>query len=127
MEFGLFYELIAHGQLRIFERVRETRQSTQEPPMKNTLLTILGALLLCAGTFAQGADDCSSAQAITGCGLFAFDSDTLRGGTGEIRAWITAAAACARAGRVVDYVASHHAKVGLGFAVWPWDEAKQSA
>ena len=56
------------------------------------------------------------------CGLFAFDSDTLRGGTGEIRAWITAAAACGRAGRVVEYVVSHHAKVGLGFAYWPWEE-----
>ncbi len=57
------------------------------------------------------------------CGLFTFDSDTLRGGTGEIRAWISVAAACARPGRVVEYLVSHHAKVGLGFAVWPWDEA----
>ena len=55
------------------------------------------------------------------CQLFTFDSDTLRGGTGEVRAWITVAAACGRAGRVVEYLVSHHAKVGLGFAVWPWE------
>ena len=57
------------------------------------------------------------------CGLFTFDSDTLRGGTGEIRAWITVAAASGRSARIVEYVASHHAKAGLGFAYWPWDEA----
>ena len=33
------------------------------------------------------------------------------------------AAACGRAGRVVEYLVSHHAKVGLAFATWPWDEA----
>ena len=53
------------------------------------------------------------------CNLFTFDSDTLRGGTGEIRAWITAAAIMQRAGKVLDYIPSHHAKTGLGFACWP--------
>lgn len=51
--------------------------------------------------------------------LFTFDSDTLRGGTGEIRAWITAAGACPRPGTVVDYWPVHHAKAGVGFAYWP--------
>ncbi len=54
--------------------------------------------------------------------LFTFDSDTMRGGTGETRAWIVAAAACQRAGTVVDYIPAHHAKTGLGFAYWPSQE-----
>ena len=51
--------------------------------------------------------------------LFTFDSDTLRGGTGEVRAWITVAAALDRPATIVDYIKAHHAKVGLGFAYWP--------
>ncbi len=51
--------------------------------------------------------------------LFTFDSDTLRGGTGEVRAWITVAAALDRPAVVVDYIKAHHAKTGLGFAYWP--------
>jgi protocatechuate 4,5-dioxygenase beta chain len=51
--------------------------------------------------------------------LFTFDSDTMRGGTGEIRAWITVAGAMQRPARVVDYIRAHHAKVGLAFAYWP--------
>jgi protocatechuate 4,5-dioxygenase beta chain len=51
--------------------------------------------------------------------LFTFDSDTLRGGTGEIRAWITVAGAMRRPAKVLEYIGSHHAKVGLGFAYWP--------
>lgn len=51
--------------------------------------------------------------------LFTFDSDTMRGGTGEIRAWIAVAAACARPATIVEYIPSHHAKCGLGFAYWP--------
>ncbi|MFN0303196.1 MAG: hypothetical protein ACKVQU_22885 [Burkholderiales bacterium] len=51
--------------------------------------------------------------------LFSFDSATMRSGTGEIRAWITAAAACPRAGVVVDYMPIHHVKTGIGFAYWP--------
>ncbi len=51
--------------------------------------------------------------------LFTFDSDTLRGGTGEVRGWITAAAAMGRKARILDYFPSHHAKTGLGFALWP--------
>ncbi|GIX47291.1 MAG: hypothetical protein KatS3mg131_1502 [Candidatus Tectimicrobiota bacterium] len=51
--------------------------------------------------------------------LFTFDSDTLRGGTGEIRAWITVAAAMQRPAQVVDYIPAHHAKTGLAFAYWP--------
>ena len=48
--------------------------------------------------------------------LFTFDSDTLRGGTGEIRAWITVAGAMQRRATVVDYIRAHHSKVGLAFA-----------
>jgi protocatechuate 4,5-dioxygenase beta chain len=51
--------------------------------------------------------------------LFAFDSDTLRGGTGEIRSWITVAGAFhAQNGTVVDYIPARHAVTGLGFAYW---------
>lgn len=59
--------------------------------------------------------------------LFTFDSDTLRGGTGEIRAWITAAAAMQRPATVLDYIPSHHAKTGLGFAYWPAEEHARKA
>ena len=55
--------------------------------------------------------------------LFTFDSDTMRGGTGEIRAWITAAGACRWAGKVLDYMPIHHAKTGVGFAYWPAEGA----
>ena len=51
--------------------------------------------------------------------LFTFDSDTLRGGTGEMRAWISVAAAMQRPARVLDYIPAHHSKVGLAFAYWP--------
>lgn len=51
--------------------------------------------------------------------LFTFDSDTLRGGSGEIRSWIVVAGAfpgvCAD---VVDYIPVHHAVTGLAFACW---------
>lgn len=58
--------------------------------------------------------------------LFTFDSDTLRGGTGEIRAWITVAGAMQRPATVVEYIRAHHAKVGLGFAYWPATETVAS-
>lgn len=51
--------------------------------------------------------------------LFTFDSDTLRGGTGEIRAWISVAGAMRRPATIVDYIRAHHAKAGLAFAYWP--------
>lgn len=54
--------------------------------------------------------------------LFTFDSDTLRGGTAEIRAWIVAAGACRRPATIVDYIPAHHTKTGLGFAYWPATE-----
>jgi hypothetical protein len=51
--------------------------------------------------------------------LFSFDSDTFRGGSGEIRSWIVVAGALpgVRA-RVIDYVPLHHGITGLGFACW---------
>ena len=51
--------------------------------------------------------------------LFTFDSDTLRGGTGELRSWIVAAAAMNRPASIVDYIPAHHAKAALAFAYWP--------
>jgi protocatechuate 4,5-dioxygenase beta chain len=54
--------------------------------------------------------------------MYAFDSLTMRGGTGEMRAWITVAGAMEQAGRkatVVDYIPAHHAVTGLGWAYWP--------
>jgi protocatechuate 4,5-dioxygenase beta chain len=51
--------------------------------------------------------------------LFTFDSDTLRGGTGEIRSWITVAGAFPGVpAEVVEYVPARHAVTGLGFACW---------
>lgn len=51
--------------------------------------------------------------------LFTFESDTLRGGSGEIRSWITVAGAFAGApATVVDYLPAHHAITGLGWAYW---------
>jgi protocatechuate 4,5-dioxygenase beta chain len=51
--------------------------------------------------------------------LFTFDSDNLRSGTGEVRAWISVAAAMCRPATVVDYVPAHCAQTGCGFAYWP--------
>lgn len=55
--------------------------------------------------------------------LFTFDSETLRSGTGELRAWITAAGACQWPATIVDYLPIHHAKTGVGFAYWPPGQA----
>jgi protocatechuate 4,5-dioxygenase beta chain len=53
--------------------------------------------------------------------MFTFDSDTMVGGTGEIRAWITVAGAMETMGSratVVDYVEAAKSVTGLGFAYW---------
>jgi hypothetical protein len=43
----------------------------------------------------------------------------MRSGTGEIRSWITAAAAFAgKPGEVIDYIPVIHSVTGLGFASW---------
>ena len=61
------------------------------------------------------------------CQLFTFDSDTLRGGTGEIRSWIVVAGACAGAkAKIVDYIPAHHAVTGLGFAYWAPEEIERA-
>jgi hypothetical protein len=68
---------------------------------------------------------CGNGEAL--CSLFNFDSDTLRGGTGEIRSWIVVAGACAGAkATIVDYIASCHTVTGLGFAYWPAEEIKRA-
>ena len=51
--------------------------------------------------------------------LFTFDSDTLRSGTGEVRAWISVAAAMRRPATVVEYVPAHCTQTGCGFVCWP--------
>jgi protocatechuate 4,5-dioxygenase beta chain len=51
--------------------------------------------------------------------LFTFDSDTMRSGTGEVRAWISAAAAMNRPATVVEYTAAHCTQTGCGFVFWP--------
>jgi 3-O-methylgallate 3,4-dioxygenase len=54
--------------------------------------------------------------------MYTFDSLTMRGGTGEMRAWITVAGAMEETSpraTVVDYIPAHHAVTGLGWAYWP--------
>ena len=55
--------------------------------------------------------------------LFTFDSDNLRSGTGEVRAWISVAAAMRRPATVVEYVPAHCTQTGCGFVYWPAIEA----
>jgi 3-O-methylgallate 3,4-dioxygenase len=53
--------------------------------------------------------------------LYTFDSATMRGGTGEIRAWITVAGAMEELGcraQVIDYLAVHRTVTGLAWAYW---------
>lgn len=57
--------------------------------------------------------------------MFTFDSDTMVGGTGEIRAWITVTGAMETMGakaNVVDYVEAGKTVTGLGFAYWRAEE-----
>jgi protocatechuate 4,5-dioxygenase beta chain len=51
--------------------------------------------------------------------LFTFDSDAMRSGTGEVRAWVSVAAAMKRPAKVVDYVPAHCTQTGCGFVYWP--------
>lgn len=51
--------------------------------------------------------------------LFTFDSDNMRAGTGEVRAWISVAAAMKRPAKVVEYVPAHTTVTGCGFVYWP--------
>lgn len=75
--------------------------------------------------------------------LFDVDSDTVRGGTGQIRTWVAAAAAAERvheergldrtqttatgtrrkhaSGTVADYIPALRAMTGIGFAFWNFD------
>ncbi len=59
--------------------------------------------------------------------LFMFDSDTMRGGTGEIRAWISVAGAMRRQAKVLEYIPANHAKCGLGFVYWPMETVADAA
>ena len=51
--------------------------------------------------------------------LFTFDSDNMRSGTGEVRAWISVAAAMKRPAKVIEYVPAHCTQTGCGFVSWP--------
>lgn len=51
--------------------------------------------------------------------LFTFDSDNLRSGTGEVRAWIAVMAAMKRPAKFVEYVPAHSTFTGCGFVYWP--------
>ena len=55
--------------------------------------------------------------------LFTFDSENLRAGTGEIRAWVSVAAAMNRPAEVIDYMPIHSLVTGVAFAAWPGAEA----
>ncbi|SFO28445.1 protocatechuate 4,5-dioxygenase, beta chain [Pseudonocardia ammonioxydans] len=51
--------------------------------------------------------------------LFTFPSQTLHGGAGEIRSWITVAGAFENVpADVLDYIPLHHAITGVAFATW---------
>jgi len=51
--------------------------------------------------------------------LFTFDSDNMRAGTGEVRAWISVMAAMKRPAKFVEYVPAHSTVTGCGFVYWP--------
>ncbi|MPZ13916.1 MAG: hypothetical protein GEU73_05760 [Chloroflexi bacterium] len=54
--------------------------------------------------------------------MYDLESDALRGGGGQVRLWIIAAAAAETLGakaRIVDYFPSGSAATGMGFAYWP--------
>ena len=53
--------------------------------------------------------------------LFIVDSETVRAGSGELRAWITVAGAMNRPAKVLDYMVHWHQVCGLGYAYWPPD------
>jgi protocatechuate 4,5-dioxygenase beta chain len=53
--------------------------------------------------------------------MYTFDSTTMRGGTGEMRAWITVAGAMEEAGaraEVLDYFPAYKSVCGMGWATW---------
>jgi len=53
--------------------------------------------------------------------LYRYDSQTMRGGTGEIRAWITASGAMEAIGasaEVIDYIPAYRTVTGMGFVTW---------
>ena len=69
---------------------------------------------------AQEAVTSSSEQYISA--LYGFNGKNMRGGTGEIRSWITVAGAMSTIGAkatVVDYLPAAHAIHGIAFAYWP--------
>jgi protocatechuate 4,5-dioxygenase beta chain len=62
--------------------------------------------------------------------LYGFDGKNMRGGTGEIRSWITVAGAMSEAGAratVVDYLPAAHAIHGIAFAYWQPSASKVAA
>jgi protocatechuate 4,5-dioxygenase beta chain len=77
----------------------------------------------CLEQFAEGNGKATHA-------MYSYDSDTMIGGTGEIRAWITVAGAMEEAGAhatVLDYVPAAKTVTGLGFAYWLAEPEKSAA
>jgi len=58
--------------------------------------------------------------------VYGFDSDNLRSGTGEVRAWISVAAAMKRPARVIDYIPAHCTQTGCGFVCWSAAESHEA-
>jgi hypothetical protein len=58
--------------------------------------------------------------------LFSIKSDTLHGGTGEIRNWLVVAGAMGDTrAEIIDYMPIHHIITGVAFAAWqPWTSVK---
>ena len=62
--------------------------------------------------------------------MFSFHSENFYGGTGELRTWITVAAAMDQVksghqAKVVDYLPTRKGSTGMGWVYWPQVEAKQ--
>ena len=102
----------------------------EESPLRTALLSVGGLSNDPNGARAGWVDNRLDNFVLTALGkgdtrrlrtMFDLDSDTLRGGTGQVRTWIAAGAAGeSKGGRgtVVDYIPSMRAMTGIGFAYW---------
>jgi len=66
-------------------------------------------------------DKLAHGRGIDTTAMYTFDSATMRGGTGEMRAWITVAGAMEEMGsraQVIDYMPVHRTVTGLAWAYW---------
>jgi protocatechuate 4,5-dioxygenase beta chain len=66
-------------------------------------------------------DTVAQGRGLATTSMYTFDSATMRGGTGEVRAWITVAGAMEEMGaraEVLDYFPAHKTTTGLAWATW---------